>query len=97
MVIDIIKFEKHFLNSTTDTKNWLLNIYNIGSKTLLQQGISEPLFYGDLVYKFNRIVGKSNFSDQFKKIVKRYISVTGSRYIIHFYCLAVEDGFKATW
>ena len=31
--------------------------------------------YGDLVYKFKRIVGKSNFSDQFKKIVKRYIRV----------------------
>ena len=41
--------------------------YNIGLKTLLQQGISEPIFYGDLVYKFKRIVWKPNFSDQFKK------------------------------
>ena len=41
--------------------------YNIGLKTLLQQSISEPIFYGDLVYKFKRIVGKPNFSDQFKK------------------------------
>ena len=51
--------------------------YNIGLKTLLQQGIhvSEPIFYGDLVYKFKRIVGKPNFSDQFKTIVKRYIRV----------------------
>ena len=32
-------------------------------------------FYGDLIYKFKRIVGKPNFSDQFKKIVKRYIRV----------------------
>ena len=32
-------------------------------------------FYGDLVYKFKRIVGKPNFSDQFKKIVKHYIRV----------------------
>ena len=47
--------------------------YKIGLKTLLQQGISEPIFYGDLVYKFKRIVGKPNFSDQFKKLVKRYI------------------------
>ena len=31
--------------------------------------------YGDLVYKFKRIVGKPNFGDQFKKIVKRYIRV----------------------
>ena len=50
-----------------------LNVkYNIGLKTLLQQGISEPIFYGDLVYKIKRIVGKPYFSDQFKKIVKRY-------------------------
>ena len=49
--------------------------YNIGLKTLLQQGISEPIFYGDLVYKFKRIVGKPNFSDQFKKFIKRYIKV----------------------
>ena len=49
--------------------------YNIGLKSLLQQRISEPILYGGFVYKFKRIVGKSNFSDQFKKIVKRYIRV----------------------
>ena len=49
--------------------------YIIGLKTLLQQGISEPIFYGDLVYKFKRIVRKPNFSDQFKKTVKRYIRI----------------------
>ena len=41
--------------------------YNIVLKTLLQQGISEPIFYGDLVNKFKRIVGKPNLSVQFKK------------------------------
>ena len=30
--------------------------YNIGLKTLLQQGISEPISYGDLVYKFKKNV-----------------------------------------
>ena len=49
--------------------------YNIELKTLMQQGISEPTFNGDLVFKFKRIVGKPNFSDQFKQIVKRYIRV----------------------
>ena len=44
------------------------NEMDIGLKTLLQQDISEPIFYGDLVYKFKRIVGKTNFSDQLKKI-----------------------------
>ena len=47
--------------------------YNIGLKTLLQQGISEPIFYGDLVYNFKRIVVKPNFSDQLKKIIQHYI------------------------
>ena len=49
--------------------------YNIELKTLLQQGISEPIFYGNLVNKSKGIVGKPDFSDQFKKIVKRYIRV----------------------
>ena len=49
--------------------------YNIGLKTLLQQGISELIFHSDLVYKCKRIVGKPNFSNHFKKIVKRYIRV----------------------
>ena len=49
--------------------------YNIGLKTLLQQDTSEPIFYGDLVYTFKRVVGKPNFSDQFKKIIKRYRKV----------------------
>ena len=44
--------------------------YNICLKTLLQQGISEPVVYGDSLFK--RIVEKSSFSDQFKKIIKRY-------------------------
>ena len=54
----------------------MLNVkYNIGLKTLLQWGISEPIFYCDLVYKFKIIVGKPTFSDQFKKIIKRYKKV----------------------
>ena len=47
----------------------------IGLKTILHQGISEPIFYGDLVKKFKRIVGKPNFSDQFKKIIKSFIKL----------------------
>ena len=46
--------------------------YNICLKSHLQHGISEPVFYGDLVYKLKRIVEKPSFSDQFKKIIKLY-------------------------
>ena len=30
----------------------LVSKFNVGLKTLLHQGLSEPEFYGDLVYKF---------------------------------------------
>ena len=39
--------------------------YNVGLKTLLQQGILEPVLCGDLAYKFTKILGKSSFYDQF--------------------------------
>ena len=41
----------------------IVSKYNIGLKTLLLQGLSEPDFYGDLVYKFRKILGKNDFSD----------------------------------
>ena len=47
----------------------LLEKYSVSLKTLLQQGISEPEFYGDLVYRFRKLVGKSNFLEQFRKLI----------------------------
>ena len=38
----------------------------------MHQSISEQEFYDDLVYKFTKIVGRTNFSDQFKKIIMCY-------------------------
>ena len=46
--------------------------YNVGLKTLLLQGLSEPEFYSDLVYKFRKIIGKNDFPYHFKKIIVRY-------------------------
>ena len=46
--------------------------YNVGLKTLLPEGLSEPEFYGDLVYKFRKIFGKNYFSYHFKKTSVRY-------------------------
>ena len=46
--------------------------YNVGLKTLLLQGLSEPEFNGDLVYKFRKIIDKSDFPYHFKKIIVRY-------------------------
>ena len=50
----------------------LVSKLNVGLKTLLHQGLSEPEFYGDLVYKFKKNVGRADFSDQFRKIIVRY-------------------------
>ena len=50
----------------------LVEKYSVSLKTLLQQGISEPEFYGDLVYRLRKIEGKSNFSEQLRKLINRY-------------------------
>ena len=49
--------------------------YNVSLKTLLLQGLSEPEFYGDLVYKFRKIYGKNDFPRHFKKIIVRYKNI----------------------
>ena len=45
--------------------------FNVGLKSLLHQDLSESEFYGDLVYKFKKIKGITDFSDQFRKIIMR--------------------------
>ena len=40
----------------------------------MQQGISNPEFYGALVYNCKKIIGNPNFSDLFKRNVFRFKS-----------------------
>ena len=51
--IVILNFIKPFRTFIADTEK-----YRVSLNTLLQQGISEPEFYGDLMYRFRKIVGK---------------------------------------
>ena len=37
-----------------------------------RQGICNPEFYGDSVYKLKKIIGNPNFSNRFKRIVNRF-------------------------
>ena len=46
--------------------------YNVGLKTFHLQGLSEPEFYGDLVYKFRKLTGKNDFLYHFKNTIVRY-------------------------
>ena len=67
---------------------------------LMTLGISEPEFYGDLVYRFRKIVGKSNFLDQFRKLINRYKRIGYSLVIMRqTACLVVNpiivDGYAS--
>ena len=48
----------------------LIEKYSVSLKTLLQQGISEPEFYVDLVYRLKKNIGKSNFSENLLTVIK---------------------------
>ena len=48
----------------------LIVTYTICVRTLLQQVVSEPVFYGDLIYKFKTIERKPKIRDGFKAIIK---------------------------
>ena len=50
----------------------LISKFNVGLKTLLREGLPEPEFYGDLVYKFKKLIGRNDVSSQFRKIITRY-------------------------
>ena len=78
----------------------LVEKYNVSLKTFMQQGISEPEFYGDLVHRFRKVVGKSNFSEQFRKLINRYKRIGYSLDIMRqTACLAVNpiivDGYAS--
>ena len=65
--------------------------YNVKLKTLLLQGLSEPEFYGDLVYEFRKIIGKNDFPYHLKKIIVRYKKIGYSIDVLrHTACLVVN-------
>ena len=43
--------------------------YNVVLKTLLAEGLLEPELYSDLVYKFPKVIGRKDFSFQFRTII----------------------------
>ena len=52
----------NFADSETNiNSDSLVSKYSVGLKILLLQGLSRPEFYGDLVYKFRKIIGINDF------------------------------------
>ena len=56
--------------------------YNVSLRELLQQGISEPEFYDDLVNRIRKIMGKSKFSEQFRKLINRHKRIEYNPYVM---------------
>ena len=50
----------------------LISKFQVGLKSLLRQGLSEPDFYGDLVYKLKKIIGSKKISAHFIKIISHH-------------------------
>ena len=50
----------------------MISKFLVGLKSVLRHGLSEPEFYGDLVYKLKKIIGFNIFSAQFIKIISQY-------------------------
>ena len=80
--------------------NELVSKFNVGLKLLLHQGLSEPEFYDDLVYKFIKIRGMTDFSDQFRKIILLYKNIGYNLNVMRqSACLVINpitvDGFAA--
>ena len=45
----------------------LISKFNVGLKIFLRECLSEPVFYGGLVHKLMKLIGRNDFSFQFRK------------------------------
>ena len=50
----------------------MISKFQVGLKALLRQGLSDPEFYCDLVYKPKKIVGFNIFSAQLIKLISHF-------------------------
>ena len=64
--------QKNFTYLCFGFQTFSLIIQKLETISLLSEGLSEPEFYGDLVYKFKKLKGINDFSFQFRKIISRY-------------------------
>ena len=69
----------------------LISIFHVGLKSLLHLGLSEPEFYGNLMYKLKKIVGSNNLSAQLIKIISHYKKIGYNINVLqHNACLVVN-------
>ena len=63
----------------------------------MYHGLSEPEFYGDLAYQLKIIVGRTDFSDQFRKIIIRYKVIDYNVNVIRQSACLVLDPITVKW
>ena len=63
----------------TDIYHFCFNV----QLNFLRKGLSEPEFYGSLVYKLKKVVGSNKFSAQFIKIISHYKKIGYSMNVLH--------------
>ena len=68
----------------------MISKFQVKLKSLLRQRLSEPGFYGDLVYKLKKIVGSNNFSAQFIKIISHIKKIGYNINVLQQTCLVVN-------
>ena len=85
--------------SARNKEKQICDIISFGLQTKIQMSfqkrphlkISEPEIYSDLVYRIRKIVGKSNFAVQFRKLINRYKRIRCYPYIMRqTLCLVVH-------
>ena len=64
------KLRKVFFPKFYRRHHELVSKFNVGLKSLLHLGLSVTELYGVLGYKFKKIMGRTDFSDQFRKVIK---------------------------
>ena len=68
MVIGIIRLER-LISKFNRRHHVLVSKFSVGLKSLLHQDLSEPDYYDDFVYKFKKIMGRTDFSYQCRKMI----------------------------
>ena len=68
----------------------MISKFQVRLKSFLRQGLSEPGFYGDLVYKLKTIGGSNNFSAQFIKMISHNKNIGYNINVLQQTCLVVN-------
>ena len=79
-----------YLDTVLSRHYELISKFIVGLKSLLHQGLSEPEFYGDLVYKFKKIRGMTDFSDHLKKNIIIIINGYNLNVLRLYACLVIN-------